>query len=441
MNTKISKAPKDSSIKIHIPRPVFHQYGKTGILPATRLCIGAVLFAALGACTSAAKFPPPTWNGNVQVTPAPVAPPRLPPITTADGRMLLSEGSQDAAVVDNSPNFGRAGGNARWQPSDWNELPNFYQSRLDAAWPAWVASCRSPRPAWQRLCPAVLQLQGRPESEKRDWMLQNLQVYRVQGSNGGNQGQLTSYYEPVFSASRSQREPYLYPIYSAPSSLRSPWYSRAEIESNPAAQAELKGRAWAFLASPIDVLNLHVQGSARLQWADAAAASGLSRAAYAGSNGHPFQSPFRALMQSGAIRTPTWAAVHQWAQSNPSQVASMLAQNPRYIFFKEETLPVGAESLGPKGAEGVPLTAGRSIAVDPKSIPYGSPVWLSSASAVANLHRLVLAQDTGSAITGPVRADFFAGTGAQAGDFAGVINQNLKVWVLWPKDLPPAQAQ
>ena len=101
------------------------------------------------------------------------------------------------------------------------------------------------------------------------------------------------------------------------------------------------------------------------------------------------------------------------------------------VFFKEEALPAGAAD-GPRGAQGVPLSAGRSIAVDPGSIPYGSPVWLSS-SGSSEIHRLVLAQDTGSAIRGAVRADFYAGSGPEAGEFANRIKQALLLWVLWPK--------
>ena len=101
------------------------------------------------------------------------------------------------------------------------------------------------------------------------------------------------------------------------------------------------------------------------------------------------------------------------------------------VFFKEEALPA-TSAEGPRGAQGVPLSAGRSIAVDPGSIPYGSPVWLSS-SGSSEIHRLVLAQDTGSAIRGAVRADFYAGSGPEAGEFANRIKQSLLLWVLWPK--------
>jgi membrane-bound lytic murein transglycosylase A len=103
------------------------------------------------------------------------------------------------------------------------------------------------------------------------------------------------------------------------------------------------------------------------------------------------------------------------------------------VFFKEEPLSEFDSGFGPRGAQGVPLTPGRSIAVDPLSIPYGTPVWLSSEGPQASFNKLVLAQDTGSAIRGAVRADYFAGWGAQAGELAGRLKQPLRLWVLWPK--------
>jgi membrane-bound lytic murein transglycosylase A len=114
-------------------------------------------------------------------------------------------------------------------------------------------------------------------------------------------------------------------------------------------------------------------------------------------------------------------------------VNELLWSNPRVVFFKEEALSEASTSEGPKGAQGVPLTAGRSIAVDAGSIPYGTPVWLASSGAALNVQRLVLAQDTGSAIVGAVRADYYVGSGAQAGELAGRFKQPLRLWVLWPK--------
>jgi membrane-bound lytic murein transglycosylase A len=117
---------------------------------------------------------------------------------------------------------------------------------------------------------------------------------------------------------------------------------------------------------------------------------------------------------------------------NPNRVNELMWSNPRVVFFREEAMPDA--QTGPKGAQGVALTPGRSIAVDRTSIPYGAPVWLASEGSVQNLQKLVFAQDTGSAILGAVRADYFMGWGAEAGELAGRIKQPLRLWVLWSKN-------
>jgi membrane-bound lytic murein transglycosylase A len=115
-------------------------------------------------------------------------------------------------------------------------------------------------------------------------------------------------------------------------------------------------------------------------------------------------------------------------------VNELLWSNPRYVFFREE--PITDPTLGPRGAQGVPLTPGRSIAIDPKGMPYGTPAWVDTTQPSSNrpLRRLVVAQDTGSAIVGPVRADYFWGWGTEAATEAGRMKQPLRLWVLWPRD-------
>ena len=125
--------------------------------------------------------------------------------------------------------------------------------------------------------------------------------------------------------------------------------------------------------------------------------------------------------------------IRDWLTANPQRQNELLWQNPRYVFFREEALTGSDAAFGPRGAQGVALTPGRSIAVDRQSIPYGTPVWLATPGPTASLQRLVLAQDTGSAITGAVRADYFVGWGAAAGELAGRLRQPLQLWALWPK--------
>jgi membrane-bound lytic murein transglycosylase A len=193
----------------------------------------------------------------------------------------------------------------------------------------------------------------------------------------------------------------------------------------------------AWLADPIDALVLHIQGSGRVRITDAQGQVSLVRLAFAGSNEQPYQSVGRWLLDRGLIRDASWPGIKAWISStqisNPRLVQEMLWSNPRYVFFRPEQRAALDADLGPRGAQGVPLTAGRSIAVDKDSVPYATPLWLASSGPTLQLQRLVFAQDTGSAIVGAVRADYFAGTGVQAGELAGRVKQNLRLWVLWPR--------
>ena len=159
----------------------------------------------------------------------------------------------------------------------------------------------------------------------------------------------------------------------------------------------------------------------------------VTRLAFAGTNDQPYKSIGKWLLDQGLVRDATWPGITAWTVQNPQRVNELLWANPRYVFFKEEQLSPLDAAFGPRGAQGVPLTPGRSIAVDRASIPYGTPVWLASTGPTVQLSRLVLAQDTGSAILGPVRADYFTGWGHEAGEVAGRLKQNLRLWALWPR--------
>jgi membrane-bound lytic murein transglycosylase A len=160
------------------------------------------------------------------------------------------------------------------------------------------------------------------------------------------------------------------------------------------------------------------------------------RVAFAAHNGQPYQSVGRWLLDQRAIREASWETIKAWAASNPSRLNDMLWSNPRTVFFREEQLSDFDAQFGPRGAQGVPLTPGRSIAVDPTSIPYGTPVWLATQGQAFNGQKLVMAQDTGGAITGAVRADLFTGWGSwedPAYQLASRLKQPLQLWVLWPR--------
>lgn len=325
---------------------------------------------------------------------------------------------------------------SRWVPASWSELPGWDEDSISSAWAAWERSCRVPAAGWQAACQQIIALSDASEKTKRQWMYDALQPYRVEAKDGSVKGMLTAYYEPVFRAHRKPVGAFKYPLHLAPADLKAnkPYWTRQQIESNAKAQNTLSGLAFAYLEDPLDVMILHIQGSGQLILTEEDGSVQRIRAAYAASNNHPYHSIGRYMLDKKYITDATWPGIKQWLDAHPTKMREVLWMNPRYIFFKEEFIE--NPSIGPVGAQGVPLTSGRSIAVDKTSLPYGSPVWISSKDTDAQrptLNRLVLAQDTGSAIVGAVRADYFWGQGPEAGDEAGRTKQALYMWTFLPR--------
>ena len=324
---------------------------------------------------------------------------------------------------------------SRWVPVRWAALPGLADDALHEAWNAWVRSCERPLPVFRVLCADIRVLSLASASQQRGWMLQNLRPYRVEPITGSPDGLLTGYYEPLLQASRRRQAGFQVPLYRVPPGLaaRKPWYTRQEMETLPQAQVALRGLEIMWVADPVDALVLQIQGSGRIRVIEPDGSQRLVRLAFAASNEQPYGSVGRWLIDQGQLRDASWPAIKAWVAQNPLRVTEMLWSNPRTVFFREEALSDLDAGFGPRGAQGVALTPGRSIAVDRESIPYGTPVWLVSGGPLLKLQRLVLAQDTGSAITGAVRADYFAGWGPEAGELAGRLKQPLQMWVLWPK--------
>ena len=324
---------------------------------------------------------------------------------------------------------------SRWVPVQWSELPGFNTDNINEAWPAWLQSCQRPGPEWRALCPDVARLANAPTEQQRRWMQEKLQPYRVESHDQRPQGLLTGYYEPALVGSRQPQGSFRVPLFAPPAQLgqRKPWYTRQEIDTLPAARTALRGKELLYLADPVDAMVLHIQGSGLVNVTEPDGRQRWVRMAYAGTNDQPYISIGRWLLDRKLITDASWPGIKAWIDRNPSRVNELLWQNPRVVFFREESLPVGTTPPGPKGAQGVPLTAERSIAVDRRSIPYGTPVWMKSTGPQTHLDRLVMAQDTGTAIVGAVRADYYAGSGAAAGELAGRLKQPLQMWALWPR--------
>ncbi len=361
------------------------------------------------------------------------APPALPPQAAPTAPPAATAPTPAPAPAAAIPTPGQ--GKSRWVPVGWNELPGFANDNLFEAWNAWIKSCERPGPAFASLCAEVRRLSIAGADEQRAWMTQRLQPYRIEAADGNPDGLLTAYYEPVIPASRLPGGAFTVPLYKAPAGLaaRRPWFSRQQIETLPEARAALAGREIAWLADPVEAMVLHIQGSGRLRIAEPDGTTRTVRLAYAGTNDQPYRSIGSWLLQNGLTRDATWPGIRAWLAQNPQRLNELMWTNPRYVFFREEPLEGLDASFGPRGAQGVELTPGRSIAVDRTSIPYGTPVWLVTPGPQASLQRLVMAQDTGSAIVGAVRADFFVGWGADAGEIAGRLKQGLRLWALWPR--------
>ena len=362
-------------------------------------------------------------------TPLPPAPPPAPPTPSARPPVAAPP---DAAVIVQP--------RARWIGVEWLDLPGWYDDRIAELWPALLHSCEKPGPQWLRLCADARAFAPASDAAVRDWLQQRLRPYRIESPEGSDEGLVTGYFEPLVEASRTPRGAFRVPLHAPPAdlALRKPYWTRQQLDTLPAAQSALRGREVAWVADPMDALLLQIQGSGRLIVHEPDGTRRLVRLAFAGHNDQPYRSVGRWLIEQGELRAEqaSWPAIKAWAQRHPRRLSDLLWSNPRVVFFREEPLPDPA--LGPRGAQGVPLTPGRSVAVDPQSVPYGTPVWVDTTEPLAStpLRRALVAQDTGSAITGAVRADFFWGWGEQAEQQAGRMKQPLRMWAMWPRELP-----
>jgi membrane-bound lytic murein transglycosylase A len=391
---------------------------------AARLGAGLLAAVALASCSIVSRQPPAPVEQRGGVAPSVPTPAASAPLPAPPGTLERAH--------------------ARWVPATFAELPGWGGDRVAEAWPALRLSCSAANnPAvaqaegWAAVCAQSRQFFPDDDAQARQWLEQRFKVYRLESAEGETGGLLTGYFEPLIEASRKPTRSRRVPLHAAPADLgqRKPYWTRQELETLPAAQAALKGREIAYVEDPMDALLLQVQGSGRLRITEGDGSVRLVRLAFAGHNDQPYRSVGRWLIDQGELGATeaNWPAIKDWARRNPKRVSEALWQNPRTVFFREEPLPDPA--LGPRGAQGVPLTPGRSIAVDPLAVPYGTPVWLDATEPLSSrpLQRLALAQDTGGAIVGAVRADYFWGWGDEAEAQAGRMKQPLRAWVLWPK--------
>lgn len=364
-------------------------------------------------------------------------------------------------------------------PASFEELPGWRAERHAEAVPVLLASCGrltagvagSPLRAAlaaapevsRRLCAAARALPAGDSEAARAWLERELVPWAA-SNRGARQGLLTGYYEPELAARRRRGGRFVHPLYRDPGDrvvvdlgefkqdlagrritglVRDgrfrPYFDRAEIE-----RGALGGRRLelAWVEDPVALFFLQIQGSGRLRFEDGS----LLRVGYAAQNGHDYLAIGRVLIERGELAREevSLQTIRDWLRARPAEAAEVMNANRSYVFFR--VLAGGA----PEGAAGVELTAGRSLAVDPSHWAYGLPLWLETVlpeapeigRAAAPFAALVVAQDTGGAIRGPVRGDLFLGPGEAAEAIAGRMKQPLTLWLLWPRALgaPPGAA-
>jgi membrane-bound lytic murein transglycosylase A len=372
---------------------------------------------------------------------------------------------------------------ARYEPSSLAQAPQVNDADLVAAWPALLASCNvfdrtARREKWSSAC-AAARLAGGDPVAIRAVLESQFSVYRILTETRDaassateprvldltDRGRLTGYYEPELIGSRVRAEPFTVPLYRVPDDLLVvdlgtvypelhgkrvrgritesssggkrvvPYWSRADIDG---AQA-LRGQELVWVDDPIEAFFLQIQGSGRVRLSGKSEVNSVIRVGYADTNGQPYRSIGAWLIERGelTLENASMQGIKAWVRANPQRLRELLDQNPSYVFFRE--LPLGDPTAGPVGALNVPLTAGVSIAADPQFTPLGAPLIVRSANPVdgAPLIRLVVAQDTGGAIRGPLRFDYFWGTGRTAGEVAGRQRDDVYAWLLVPKGMRP----
>ena len=338
--------------------------------------------------------------------------------------------------------------------SSFAALPGWKNDDVRQAMPAFLTSCTTMgrRADWAEPCNLARNVDAGNESAVRAFFEAFFTPYQVVNADGSDNGLVTGYYEPLLRGARKRGGVYQTPLYKAPDDLLTidlatiypelkglrlrgrlvgnrvvPYPNRAELDKT----GSLTGKEIVWVDDPVDAFFLQVQGSGRVQMTNGE----ILRVAYADQNGYPYKSIGRYLIDKGELTLAQASAqgIKAWLAANPSRQQELLNSNPSYVFFKEEK--VLDPNQGPKGAQGVPLTPQRSIAVDPHFIPLGVPVFLATTypNSAKNFQQLMVAQDTGGAIKGAVRADLFWGFGNEAGEKAGRMKQRGAMWVLLPK--------
>lgn len=315
------------------------------------------------------------------------------------------------------------------RPVTFDELPGWRDDDHAAAWPALMRSCRAvgaSTRAWRAACGRAVAFTKPTDAEARTFFETSFRPYRLLGADDAPTGLVTGYYEPMLDGSLRRTERFRYPIYADPGAERT--YARVDIDGP---RRPLAGHELAWVDDPIGLYFMHVEGSGKVRLPDGR----VLAFDYDAQNGRKFAPVGKELIARGAIPRDavTLDTIRDWLATHPAEVEDILHLDPSYVFFKARPSP----EHGPLGALGIELTPERSIAVDPTYVPLGVPVWLATDHPLQPglpYRRLVLAQDTGGAIRGPLRADLYWGEGRRAERNAGNMKERGAVYVLLPRD-------
>jgi membrane-bound lytic murein transglycosylase A len=320
---------------------------------------------------------------------------------------------------------------AGWQDDDVSQaIPAFLKScaalaKLDPAAPLGIAGSAA---AWRAPCAAAARLAADAQ-DVRAFFVANFLPYAA-GNNGARAGLFTGYYEPELRGARVRGGVFQTPLLHRPAALADassqPLPTRAEIERGALDREHL---AFLWVDDPVDAYFLAVQGSGHVRLPDGT----VVQLGYDGQNGFPYVAIGRLLVERGVLSDDEVSldTISAWIHAHPEAGAALMDENPSYVFFRE------TQGDGPLGTEGVALTPGRSLAVDRSFVPLGVPLWLDVADPHGRLRRLVVAQDTGGAIRGPVRGDLFWGAGAEARARAGAMRAQGGYTLLLPQSVVP----
>ena len=279
---------------------------------------------------------------------------------------------------------------------------------------------------WRLICDDAVRA---PNDQARAFFERWFEPVSISGSGEEQAALYTAYFEPELRGSRTRGGEYQHPIYRKPPELKRgvPFFERAQIQ-----QGALAGRGLElfWIDDPVEAFFLEIQGSGRVRLPDGQ----VARVGYAGKNGHAYKAIGKTLVEWGALplEQVSLQSIKAWIRANPLRRDELLATNRSYVFFIERPELAADPSLGPIGTFGTPLPAMRSIAVDRKSYALGIPFWVDFNSPVGPMQRLVLALDTGGAIKGARRADFFFGSGDGPGQAAGATRARGRLIALAP---------